>query len=95
MDSLLKIRSAIGFPKKGYSLIGVNNRDLTTMKVDIGNCIRLGQLLDDTNELVAESGISTRADVEKIKKAGARAVLIGQTLCESESIEDKFAELFG
>ncbi|MCK4960541.1 MAG: indole-3-glycerol-phosphate synthase TrpC, partial [Planctomycetes bacterium] len=45
-------------------------------------------------ELVAESGIKTRADVEKLIKIGVSAVLIGQTLCESADIGVKFRELF-
>ncbi len=94
-DMLLAVRSLIGFPKKGYSILGINNRDLTTMEVDLGTCCRLAELFDNTNELVAESGIKTRADVEKIKSAGVRAVLIGQVLCASADIEEKFTELFG
>ena len=57
--------------------------------------MRLADLLDNTNELVAESGIKTRADVEKLKAVGVRAVLIGQTLCEHDDIAEKFNELFG
>ncbi|MHC4556252.1 MAG: indole-3-glycerol phosphate synthase TrpC [Planctomycetota bacterium] len=94
-DTLLNVRSLIGFPKKGYSVLGINNRNLTTMQVDLNTTSRLADLLDNKNELVAESGIKTRADVEKLKFVGVRAVLIGQTLCASESIEQKFAELFG
>jgi indole-3-glycerol phosphate synthase len=94
-DTLLAVRSLIGFPKKGYSVLGINNRDLATMEVDLNTTTRLAELLDNTNELVAESGIKTRADVEKIKSAGIRAVLIGQVLCESPDIEEKFTELFG
>jgi indole-3-glycerol phosphate synthase len=85
----------IGFTKKGYSVLGINNRNLTTMQVDLNNTSRLAELIDDKNELVAESGIKTRADVEKLMSVGVRAVLIGQTLCESPSIEEKFKELFG
>jgi len=94
-DTILNVRSLIGFPKKGYSVLGINNRDLTTMEVDLNNTSRLAELLDNTDELVAESGIKTRADVEKLKAVGVRAVLIGQTLCESPDIEQKFTELFG
>jgi indole-3-glycerol phosphate synthase len=93
-DMLLAVRSLIGFPKKGYSMLGINNRDLSTMQVDINTTGRLAGLLDNTNELVAESGIKTRADVEKLKTIGVRAVLIGQTLCQSSDIESKFRELF-
>jgi len=94
-DSLLKLRSLTGFPKKGYSVIGINNRNLKTMQVDINNTTRLAELVDNKNELVSESGIKTRHDVEKLISVGVAAVLIGQTLCESPSIEQKFKELFG
>ena len=94
-DTLLAVRSLIGFPKKGYSVLGINNRDLATMEVDLKTTSRLAELFDNTNELVAESGIKTRTDVEKLKSTGVRAVLIGQVLCASADIEEKFTELFG
>ena len=94
VDTLLQMRSMVGFPQKNYSVLGVNNRDLTTMTVDINNTARLAELVDNKRELIAESGIKTRADVEKLIAIGVGGVLIGQTLCESESIELKFNELF-
>ena len=94
-DTLLAVRSMVGFPKKGYSVLGINNRDLTTMQVDLNTTLRLAGLLDSKKELGAESGIRTRGDVEKLKSAGVKAVLVGQVLCESPDIEQKFAELFG
>jgi len=94
-DTLLNVRSMIGFPKKGYSVLGINNRNLTTMQSDLNTTSRLAGLLDNKNELVAESGIKTRADVEKLKAVGVKAVLIGQILCQSPDIKQKFAELFG
>ena len=56
--------------------------------------VRLAELVDDKNELIAESGIKTRQDVEKLIRVGVGGVLIGQTLCESPRIDDKFNELF-
>jgi len=94
-DTLMSVRSLIGFPKKGYSVLGINNRNLTTLQVDLNTTGRLSDLLDNTDELVAESGIKTRADVEKLKSVGVKAVLIGQTLCAHPDIEEKFTELFG
>ena len=94
-DTLLAVRSLIGFPKKGYSVLGINNRNLATMEVDLNTTTRLAELVDNKNELVTESGIKTRADVEKIKSAGVRAVLVGQVLCASADIEEKFTDLFG
>ena len=93
-DSLLAVRGMIGFPRKGYSVLGINNRDLATMKVDLNTTSRLAGLLDNKVELVAESGIKTRQDVEKLKAAGVSAVLVGQTLCESADITARFKELF-
>jgi indole-3-glycerol phosphate synthase len=93
-DSLLTVRSMIGFPQKYYSVLGINNRDLTTMQVDINTTARLAEMVDDHSPLIAESGIKTKADVEKLRSIGVVGVLIGQTLCQSESIEDKFKELF-
>jgi len=94
-DTLLAFRSVIGFPKKGYSVLGINNRDLDTMEVDLNTTSRLAGLLDNKDELVAESGIKTRADVEKLKKVGVKAILVGEVLCKSPDIEEKFKELFG
>jgi len=94
-DTLLRVRSMIGFPKKGYSVLGINNRDLATMQVDLRTTSRLATLLERKSELVAESGIKTRADVEKLKNVGVKAVLAGQVLCESDNIAEKFKELFG
>ncbi len=94
-DSLLAVRSMMDFPKKHYSVLGINNRDLTTMKVDLNTTVRLADMVEDRTHLVAESGIKTRDDVEKLISIGVGAVLIGQTLCENDDIEKKFGELFG
>jgi len=93
-DSLLRARSMIGFPKAHYSVIGVNNRNLETMQVDLNTTIRLAELADVSKGLVAESGFKTKADVEKVKRCGASAILIGETLCKNPDIAAKFTELF-
>jgi indole-3-glycerol phosphate synthase len=94
-DTLMRVRSMVGFPKKGYSVLGINNRDLDTMQVDLNTTSRLAGLLDNKDELVAESGIKTKADIKKLKKVGVKAVLVGEVLCKSPDIEEKFRELFG
>ena len=93
-DALLSVRSLIGFPEHGYSVLGINNRDLTTMTVDLNTTSRLKGMLDDDMPVVAESGVRTRGDVERLIGVGVRAILIGQTLCEHSDIAEKFAELF-
>jgi indole-3-glycerol phosphate synthase len=95
LDTLMQLRSIVGFPIKNYSLLGINNRDLGTMTVDLGTTSRLAEFVDDRRELVSESGIKTRDDIERLIKVGVGAVLIGETLCRSESITAKFEELFG
>jgi indole-3-glycerol phosphate synthase len=94
MESLLQIKSMIGFPLKHYSLLGINNRNLKTMEVDLNHSLRLGELVDGKKTLVSESGIRTRADVEKLVKAGFGGVLIGETLMRSGDITATFKELF-
>lgn len=93
-DTLLHVRSLIDFPKVGYSVLGINNRDLTTMTTDLNTTSRLAELSDGIGKLVSESGIKTREDVTKLIRLGIGAVLIGETLCKNPDIEAKFHELF-
>jgi len=95
-------------------LIGVNNRDLKTFKVDLGTTERLATILNrrtgvppvsnlkredgDRQDacptlLVAESGIHTRADVERLAKCGAKAILVGESLMKGGNIATKAKEL--
>ena len=61
-------------------LIGVNNRDLRSFKVDLGTSVRLKKLVPKDRIFVAESGISTRKDIELLQSHGINAVLIGESL---------------
>lgn len=94
VDLLMQLRSLSGFPQQNYSLLGINNRDLTTMTVDFNTTSRLAEFVDNRKELIAESGIKTRENVKQLINVGVGAVLIGETLCRSESIIEKFNELF-
>jgi indole-3-glycerol phosphate synthase len=82
-------------------IIGVNNRDLKTFKVDLATTERLSsQMLispaaTKTLMLVAESGIHTRSDVERVHKADASAVLVGESLMKQGDIGAKVRELLG
>ena len=88
----------------GARLIGVNNRDLKTFTVDLATTERLARRLCDWIRgsgigapvlLVSESGIHSRADVERLKACGARAILVGESLMKSGRIAQKAAELLG
>lgn len=76
--------------KAGARIIGVNNRDLRTFQVDIGNSVRLRSLVPADRIYVSESGIRTPEDVAQLYRNGTNAVLIGETLMRSA---DKGAEL--
>ena len=80
-------------------LIGVNNRDLTDFTVDLGLTERLAKYITGANTseriLVAESGIDTRHDVERLEACGAKAILVGTSLMRHPNIEDKVVELLG
>jgi len=96
-ESLLTVRRTVGFPHERYSLLGINNRDLHTQTVDIANTLRLlGMLEEEMREnVVSESGIKTAADIDKLAKAGVRAVLIGETFMRAPDIAAKIEELLG
>lgn len=69
--------------KAGAHIIGVNNRNLKTFDVDINNCGKLKSLVPDNILFVAESGVKTPEDIDSLRKIGADAVLIGETLMKS------------
>ena len=68
----------------GARIIGVNNRNLKTFTVDVGNSGRLRALVPENILFVAESGIRTAEDIQSLREAGVDAVLIGETLMRSE-----------
>ena len=87
------------------TLIGVNNRNLKTFKVDLTTTERLSAKMAERSMpssilnspssplLVAESGIHSRADVERLKKCGAGAILVGESLMKNGDIQSKVREL--
>jgi len=68
----------------GAALIGINNRDLSTLKVDLAVTERLAPQAPEDALLVSESGIGSRQDVQRLAAAGIDAVLVGTTLMKSE-----------
>ena len=80
-------------------LIGVNNRNLANFTVDLGTTERLAKRIAESGGsekvLVAESGIHTRADVERLEACGAKAILVGTALMRQPDIAAKAAELLG
>ena len=83
-------------------LIGVNNRDLKTFKVDLATTERLAEQIRQWNPnafekmlLVAESGIHTRADVDRLERCGSKAILVGESIVKQGNIAAKISELIG
>jgi len=76
-------------------LIGINNRDLATFEVSLTTTERLRPLIPAEITVVAESGIFTAADVERLAKAHVDAILVGEALVTSEDIPAKVRELSG
>jgi len=79
--------------KGGARTIGINNRDLTTLTVDLTTTERLRPLIPKDRTVVSESGIRDRSDMEKLKKWGVDAVLIGESLMSAPNIATKMKEL--
>jgi indole-3-glycerol phosphate synthase len=69
--------------RAGADIIGINNRDLDTLTIDLATTERLARHVPRDALLVSESGIETRADVERLARAGAHAVLVGTTLMKA------------
>jgi len=79
----------------GATLIGVNNRDLHTFKVDLEHTIRMRERVPDECILVGESGIKTLADVQRLESAGVDAILVGESLMRESDIGAAVDRLLG
>lgn len=75
------------------AIIGINSRNLNTFNTDLGTVERLAAMVPADVTLVAESGIRTYADVDRVAKAGAKAILVGETLMRAPDIGAALREL--
>jgi indole-3-glycerol phosphate synthase len=76
-------------------LVGINNRSLHTFVTDLATTERLAPRVPADRLIVAESGIATRADIERLQRAGAGAFLVGESLMREEDVGGKLEELLG
>jgi len=79
--------------RSGARIIGINNRNLRTFAVDLTVTKRLRPLIPSDIIVVSESGIKDRSDMEKLKRYGVDAVLIGESLMSAPDIAAKMKEL--
>ncbi|MBI5758291.1 MAG: indole-3-glycerol phosphate synthase TrpC [Planctomycetales bacterium] len=96
MESLVEIYEPDNLDrviKLGARLIGINNRNLRTMVTDLDHSLRLRERIPPGTILISESGIHTRADVDRLEQAGVPAILVGETLMRSTDIGQKLDDL--
>lgn len=79
----------------GAGIIGINNRNLKDFSVNLATTEQLAKGIGSSCVLVAESGIHTRADVERVRAARVDAILVGESLMRSGNIAGKVRELVG
>ena len=104
LDVLVEVHDATELARVltigGFSLIGINNRDLTTFETDLATTeVLVNQFRDrlhlDTTLLVSESGLFVRSDLDRVQAAGAEAVLVGEALMRQEDVESALHALVG
>jgi indole-3-glycerol phosphate synthase len=77
------------------AIIGINNRDLSTMKTDRQTTARLRSRIPAGRVVISESGIESRADVDEVGRLGVDAVLVGESLLRAADLDAKVRELSG
>ena len=98
MESLIEIYEPENLDrvlKLDPPLLGINNRNLKTMVVDLSHSMTVGASVPSSTYLISESGIRSRADVERLQTAGVRGILVGETLMRQTDIAAKVRELTG
>ncbi len=79
----------------GAKLIGVNNRSLATFEVDVRETERAAAALEAPFHLVSESGLGSPEDIEAVRQAGARSVLIGTAFCRQPYVGEAVKQVMG
>ena len=74
-------------------LVGINNRNLKTLAVDLATCERLAPRVPADRLVVAESGLHTAGDLARMQKVGAKAFLIGESLMRQADVTAATAAL--
>ena len=77
------------------NLVGINNRNLKTMEVDINNSLRLKEFVDPSKIIVAESGLKNYSDLKLLKKGGIQNFLIGESLMKEQDLTSATKRILG
>ena len=94
VHNAVDLRRALQLPAEAHTLLGINNRDLTTFETSIDTTLFLMGAVPRGRLLVTESGIGTRADVERLRRAGIEAFLIGEAFMRAADPGAELAALF-
>jgi len=98
LEVLIEVHSEKEFGdalKANHNLIGINNRNLDNLEVDISNTEKLLKRYDKEKAvIVSESGISTPEDIQYLKRAGADAFLVGTSVMQAANVGDKISKLY-
>ena len=98
MDALVETHDAHEIDRAialGASLIGINNRDLRTFATDLAVTETLAEKIPISSLIVTESGIRNAVDAARLARAGASAMLVGETLMRQTDIEAATRTLLG
>ncbi|WP_316505068.1 indole-3-glycerol-phosphate synthase [Nitrosopumilus sp.] len=96
LDILLEVHTKEEFEnalKTQADLIGINNRDLDTLEIDLKTTERVLQDYEKSRLILSESGIETPEDIQYLKKCGADAFLIGSSIMKSDNIQEQVKKL--
>ncbi len=99
-DRLEPLLASVDFEADHRRLLGINNRDLTIQQTDVGHSERMIQALGLRDDLmgpllVSESGIQTRADVDRLARLGVSAILVGEAMLRCDDPGQKACQLLG
>jgi indole-3-glycerol phosphate synthase len=95
MDALVEVHDEEQIERAlaaGAEMIGINNRDLRTFDVDLATTERLRPLIPNDKVVISESGVFTKADVERLAACGVHAVLVGEALITAKDVREKMRE---
>ncbi|MCD6255780.1 MAG: indole-3-glycerol phosphate synthase TrpC [Deltaproteobacteria bacterium] len=98
MEALVEVHNREELEKAilaGADIIGVNNRDLKTLKIDLNTSLELIKYIPQEKVTVVESGINTKEELLTLEEAGFDAALIGTALMKARDIGEKLREFTG